>query len=356
MTRENVQVEVALLVSVLLHALLFGSWQYRTTLAQVPLLRPLSRLISLSVSPRPAPARPAEQPLQTITFVEAPETPRVADRIFMETSESQVTGEQPKRADYYSDKATVAANPENPTGQTGETPYQEGTETPVASTETVPPAARPAVAAAMPQPAVAAPAAPPVPPLTLAPSQEPAQRRPSQSIASEGLQIVEEKTLAMVAPEFAVPPTAVGPAMPAVPSSNAASPAPGRTSEREIIALKSKLTATGVSREGVTAFNVAASPFGAYDQKIIRAVQSRWYALIDRYGIYERAGTVSLNFELHDDGTLHNMHRTTNSAGEILALYCEKAIVDSAPFDPLPEPLRVLLGKQPREVNFTFHY
>ena len=33
-----------------------------------------------------------------------------------------------------------------------------------------------------------------------------------------------------------------------------------------------------------------------------------------------------------------------------------KAIVDSAPFEPLPDKLRMLIGNQPREVNFTFYY
>jgi hypothetical protein len=45
-----------------------------------------------------------------------------------------------------------------------------------------------------------------------------------------------------------------------------------------------------------------------------------------------------------------------NTAGQVLALFCEKAIVESAPFEPLPETLRLLIGKQPREVNFTFYY
>ncbi len=355
MTRENLQVELALLLSVLLHAAMFGGWQYRTTLARFPFLRPLVKLVTES-SP---PAKRVEPPLQTIIFVEVPEPPPEQGRIFMETSGSQVTGEQPKSADYYSDKATVAANPENPTGKTADTPYSEGTETRVMSPETVPfvpPLAAPPVAAAV------APVAPAPRPETLsatAPTQvtEPVKSEPSQPVAAEGLKAPDEKLVAMIAPEFAVPPSPVVPALPPVaPSAAGVSPVPAPASEREIAALKSKLTATGLSREGVTAFNVSASPFGVYDQKIIRAVQSRWYALIERYGIYERAGTVSLNFQLYDDGTLHNLQRTTNSAGEILALYCEKAIVDSAPFDPLPEPLRVLLGKEPRPIEFTFYY
>ena len=130
----------------------------------------------------------------------------------------------------------------------------------------------------------------------------------------------------------------------------------GGGSSREIAAVKSRMTAVGVSRSGVAAFNVAESPFGAYDKEIIRAVQSRWYGLIQQNGLYERAGTVRLHFELLADGTIQNLKVEENSAGEILGLFCEKAIVDSAPFKPLTAELRSLIGNDAREVNFTFYY
>ena len=130
-----------------------------------------------------------------------------------------------------------------------------------------------------------------------------------------------------------------------------------------MIGRKAHLTAVGVSRTGVAAFNVEESPFGAYDKKIFLAVQSRWYQLIDRFGMYERAGTVTLHFYLMEDGTLKRnqygntvMEITDNTAGQILALFCEKAIIESGPFDPLPDNLRALVGKEPREASFTFYY
>ena len=126
--------------------------------------------------------------------------------------------------------------------------------------------------------------------------------------------------------------------------------------DREIVARKLNLKATGISRSGIAAFNVAESPFGAYDKKIIKAVQSRWYALIDRFGMYERAGLVTVHFEMLDDGQVQNLKVTDNTAGQILALFCEKAIIESGPFDPLPDNLRALVGKEPREASFTFYY
>ena len=89
---------------------------------------------------------------------------------------------------------------------------------------------------------------------------------------------------------------------------------------------------------------------------IVRAVQSRWYALIEKNGLYERAGEVTIHFELLADGSVTNAVVKNTSAGEILALFCQKAIVESGPFAPWPEELRTYLGNEPREVDFTFYY
>lgn len=348
MIRENLNIEVAVLISLLLHAMAFGSWQYRETLLRFPLFRPLARAASVS-HPK---EKPAAQPIQTLTFVEVQDPAQKREegapaKQFMETVKSQVTGQQPKDAKYYSENATVAANPENPTGKKSDTPYLEGTETRLMNPEDVP----------FDRGVPAAPALPPPPPPSVAAAQPaPAVAAQPKAVMDEGLKKIEEKKTTVLAqavpapkPEVAVAPPVV-PVAPAVPAPGAGLP------EQELASVKSKLTASGVSAKGVTAFNVASSPFGEYDKKIVKAVQSRWYALIQRYGVYERAGTVVIHFELHEDGAVRDLSRTENSAGEILALFCEKAVVDSAPFDPLPDNLRVLIGREPREVNFTFYY
>ena len=65
---------------------------------------------------------------------------------------------------------------------------------------------------------------------------------------------------------------------------------------------------------------------------------------------------MTLHFYLLADGSVKQMEFKENSAGEILGLFCQKAVVDSAPFAPLPENLQMLIGHDPREVNFTFYY
>ena len=203
------------------------------------------------------------------------------------------------------------------------------------STETVAPSPTSAPAPAIPP----APRSPPPPKVMEKPVE------PEKKVADEGTKTAEEKKLVMA--DMPVEP----PQAPAIP------PAPARPgSSREISATKSHINAVGVSRTGIAAFNVSGSPFGEYDKALIRAVQSRWYALIEQNGLYERAGTVTLHFNLLKDGSVRDMEVKENTAGEILSLFCEKAVVDSSPFAPLPENLQVLIGSDPREVNFTFYY
>ena len=135
------------------------------------------------------------------------------------------------------------------------------------------------------------------------------------------------------------------------------------TPGRQIIARKAHPTATGVLRAGAAASNVDESPFAAYDSKIFKTVQSRWDDLTIHFGMSDRAGTVTLHFYLMQDGTLKKdaagnavMEITNNSGGRLMASLCKKAIIESAPFDPFPDNLRALAGKQPREATFTFYY
>jgi hypothetical protein len=364
--REYVPVEIALVASLLLHLTAFFTWQHREALSKLPLLSAVIKLLQM-----PASSFTASHP-QTITFVEV-EEPRGKERqaqpeketarTFMETDASQVTGAKPKSAKYYSDKSTVAANPNNPTGKEGETPYLAGTETHAPSTINVPTpsgVSQPLIVQHG-SPGVAAKAGTPAPPApkVAQTTPQPNAGEPQKQVAQTGLKLVEEKPLAMASkpatPE-AMPRRTLEEAGAAgsaeVPTIITQPGAPGR----EIVAHKAKLTASGISRSGVAAFNVAESPFGAYDKKVILAVQSTWYRLIDRFGMYERAGLVTVHFEMLDDGQVQNLKVTDNTAGQILALFCEKAIIESGPFDPLPDNLRALVGKEPREASFTFYY
>ena len=405
MTRDDLHLEVALLVSLLLHVMCFGGWRYRATLEQLPIFRPLARLIADVNAPAKMTAKKTVPPIPTITFVpvaesQVPRTPPQVKpelpRTFMETDDRQVTGAKPVNPQFYSDRNTVAANPENPTGKLGKTPYLDGKETRLMSTENVVPGppARPAPAVKPPPPPVMRPSAPAVAPVPPPKPVAPAVAKPElpakpvkpatepgdttvlktvegpKKIAAEGLKYAEQRKVALAPREVVTPPAPVvipaapvpvapvvaptpAPAMPVVPESLPS--VGGGGSRRELASVKSRLTASGV-RIGVAAFDVADSPFGKYDKEVIRAVQSHWYALIEQNRLYERAGVVHLRFDMLADGSVKNLEVKENSAGQILGLFCEKAIVDSAPFRPLPDQLRVLIGNEPRDVNFSFYY
>jgi hypothetical protein len=357
--REHLSIEIAIAASLVLHALTFGVYQHREALARWWVFQPLAK--KFVKAPVVMPVKPA--PVPVIRFVEEPApAPTVAaeppkPHIFIETDERQATSEQPGPTRFYSDRATVAANEENPTGKLGETPYLAGREDRLWSTESVP---------------VPRPATPFIPPLAPAEGGRDAATKPGadavetarrearptgekREAASRGMQVVEEQRAEAAQKQENVRQMArLGPVNPPPPS--VATPAVRSPSGRELVSSRSRLVAVGVSRQGVAAFNVAASPFGAYDKRLIAAVQSRWLALIDRYNLYERAGTVTVSFELYEDGQVGNLRRAENTAGEMLALICEKAVTDSAPFEPLPEQLRLLVAGEPRAVNFTFYY
>ncbi|MCX7914892.1 MAG: hypothetical protein N3A53_01125, partial [Verrucomicrobiae bacterium] len=370
-----------------LHVAVLTAYQYREHLPLVRALRAVlsspARSATLATNPRIVspvirfvPAETAEVPEPTRATAHRP-------YIFVETDEQQPAAtESPQETPFYSDRATLAANPENPTGVEGQLPYLDGSDERLWSTAdvTVPRAGQVSVVpprAARTQPGGAAdeqPAAETTSPPITSPATTPA----SPPIAERGQQVagVSEVTRFMEARRAEQEQkreqirqwSRMGPGTESArdgvrafesdvdPGAVAVTPPVGSADGRTLAARKSRLVAAGVSRQGVAAFNVAASPFGAYDKRLIQAVQSRWYALIERYGLYERAGQVTLRFELWEDGRVANLERKANTAGEMLALICEKAITDSAPFDPLPESLRVLLAGEPREVNFTFYY
>lgn len=103
--------------------------------------------------------------------------------------------------------------------------------------------------------------------------------------------------------------------------------------------------------------DVKASPFGSYDAAFIAAVQSRWYQLLDeREFTRDQTGKVILEFRLNSDGRITAMKVEEAEVTEMLAWFCQRAVLDPAPYMPFPNDLRRLLNKDYREVRFTFYY
>ena len=100
------------------------------------------------------------------------------------------------------------------------------------------------------------------------------------------------------------------------------------------------------------------TPLGNYDAIFIQAVQDRWYSLIEQQsGLAMRSGKVVLFFNLNHDGRITNIRELENTTeSDLLALLCRKGVVDPAPFKEWPRDMRLLVGKDSREIKFTFYY
>jgi hypothetical protein len=107
-------------------------------------------------------------------------------------------------------------------------------------------------------------------------------------------------------------------------------------------------------------FNDPSSPFRDYDKKIIKAVQKRWYSLIKKYSVYSHPGWVTVQFQITKEGKLEHVKILETSPemkdDTFPKLFCEKAILEAGPFEPLPLNLRALAGEKPRDATFTFYY
>ena len=110
----------------------------------------------------------------------------------------------------------------------------------------------------------------------------------------------------------------------------------------------------GVQRRGSIALDVRGSPFGAYDGKIIAAIQQAWYHLLaDRL---TPIGKVVIEFHLHANGRVSHLTLAGSEVGELYGQMCALAVQRPAPFDPWPREMRLALGADYREVRFTFFY
>jgi outer membrane biosynthesis protein TonB len=114
----------------------------------------------------------------------------------------------------------------------------------------------------------------------------------------------------------------------------------------------------GVRRQRIqAAFDVTSTPFGEYTGKIVDAVRSRWYGLLDsqRFAL-DRTGKVTVKFKLKYDGTIEEVTVLDNTVGELLGYVCQEAIEEAAPFEKWPSDMRRQFGANFREMTFTFDY
>lgn len=95
---------------------------------------------------------------------------------------------------------------------------------------------------------------------------------------------------------------------------------------------------------------------GNYDWLFIQSVKSRWFDLLAERDYPAADGYVRLQFKLHFDGRITDLTVRENKVSETLALLCQKAVLDPAPFDKWTKEMRLVIGKDYRDITFTFIY
>jgi outer membrane biosynthesis protein TonB len=249
--------------------------------------------------------------------------------VFVEVNPETATPEPPKDAPFYSDKNSKAANPEAVVETT--VPEITGRQTEVPKAETVP---RETVSKLQPsRPAERAPE-----------EQEEQKPKPAQTPGDLALAKPQETERKTEGQSDQPKPRTVKEAL----ARQSANKIPGEKMKQE----------GGVARRfPVPSFDAKETEFGSYDAAFIEAVTKRWWDLLDsRDFALDRHGKVVLQFHLTYDGRITDMNVAENTVGEILGIICQKAVLDPAPFDKWPRTMRLKIGKDYREIQFTFYY
>jgi len=307
--REGGRLALALALSLLVHLATWGGYAAGKKFGW------WERLAQLAPRHKISQLQPAPPPTPTTTSPSEP-------TIFVEVSHADA--EAPLQTQFYSDKNSRAANPDE--GDTRQ-PKLNGRQRDVPKTEDVAAFSKLQPSAPPPQP-------------RFEPTEKPAE---------------------------APPPAGSGnPGQPGDGTSHATAAAPPRERPRTVRAALAQQQLPGLQLQqdgGVrrhaqwASLDAKATPFGDYDRAIVEAVTQRWYDLLDSHRFaQDRTGKVILQFKLKPDGTVVETHRIENTVGELLGYVCQEAIEEAAPFAKWPADMKKMIGANYREVTFTFYY
>lgn len=95
---------------------------------------------------------------------------------------------------------------------------------------------------------------------------------------------------------------------------------------------------------------------GRYDWYFIEAVKDRWFQLMEDRNFTATPGYVRLKFKLHHDGRITEMTVLEHTVTETLSYICQASILQIVPFEKWTTEMRNLIGKDFREITFTFYY
>lgn len=281
---------------------------------------------------------------------------------YIDVSPAQAAAETPPEAKFYSALNAQAANP-GPLADSN-VPEIKGTQDEVVRTvdSTARSVAATTTPAAEPVPPVRESEAQPLQPTLPEPKPVVAQPEPAPPPRPSEPPAREPGDLAIFKP---APETARPVAELRVPPVEEPPPPRRRTLDQFLLASNpaaspgERMRQAGAARRHATeaSFDVKSTEFGAYDAAVIAAISKRWYDLLDaRYVSPTERGKVVLEFRLTAEGEITHMREMENTVSAELGLICQRAVMEPARYAPWPRSLRALVGRDYRQVKFTFHY
>lgn len=279
-------------------------------------LRPVQKMVELF--------KPKEVPPAVLQPKPQEEVPLM----YVDVSSAQATPEPPKNAVFYSDKNSVAANPE--ADKITNVPKITGTQEEIVKTEDVPREKF----------------VPPQPTRPLPPAKEPEPELQAKKTQEPG-------DMTMAKPDL-VPKKGEGQEAHTRPRT--IQEAMARQPDKRLPGQKMKQEGGVRPRLEIASLDAKATPVGAYDAALVEAIAQVWYSLLDaqEYASDYR-GKVVLQFHLHSDGRATDVKVAENTAGSIPGLLCETAIDKPNPYPPFPGDMRRIVGET-RSIQFTFYY
>ncbi len=394
-SRKNRDVEIAIGVSVALHVvlLLWVAWETGRTLAD-----------------RWAQSASEVVPVEEVTLlyperilIPEPPTPKEEPKTYIRTTQNTAAAEQPEKADFISDRDTVAATelPADPEGDV-KMPTQEGIDKPMLEladrdfkdgeikedgAAPVPPmpVAEPSPASAPPAPEPAPPPQPVVPPSP--PPAEVARAEPvtpleammreqdeseAALLKSDRLPLEVREAEPIAEPEMQEPvdqpppvpePPAQVPEMrsPAADNVPRAVPVPdpvSRTAGPADPDAFSPFTRTSkargtLSNRGEAAVNAAETPVGRYMRQVTSAVEKKWHTLRRRNADAVTFGSLKLRFNVLPSGDVDppRLLSDPKAADARMVDFTLRAILE-AEIPPIPQDLLPLLEGGRLEVEY----
>jgi len=183
-----------------------------------------------------------------------------------------------------------------------------------------------------------------------------AQGKP-RSIDQSEVTPVAQPSISMSAPVKAAPPPGPGKsAAKPTPAPVAANPERPRASTPSGTYGLLLRRPVGVSRAGSIAIDARFSNYGDYTQRMMEAIQSSWWSIIERSrfeGVSR--GRVVVRFRLHRDGTVTNTEILGTEVTRVMSLACKDAVMAPAPYDIWRADMVAMYGESDT-VTINFHY